>query len=50
MFIRVARVLSLALMAVIVTAVGCQEKKTSKVTIEGPEKKTELKIERTEKK
>lgn len=29
---------------------GCAEKKTRSVTIEGPEKKTELKIESTEKK
>lgn len=29
---------------------GCAEKKTRKITIEGPEKKTELKLESTEKK
>lgn len=29
---------------------GCEEKKTHKITMEGPEKKTELKWETTEKK
>ena len=29
---------------------GCEQKKTRKVTFEGPEKKTEIKLETTEKK
>lgn len=30
--------------------VGCEQKKTRKITVEGPEKKTEFKMETTEKK
>ena len=38
--------------AMVITGVaGCPEnKKTTKVTVEGPKKKTEIKIEKTEKK
>ena len=46
------RSLVCALSAVMMACVlgGCEEKKTRKITIEGPEKKTEIKMETKEKK
>lgn len=42
--------LSIALFAILSSSLtGCSERRTRKVTVEGPEKKTELKLETTDK-
>ncbi len=46
-FQLVQRVAALTAIALLTVSVGCAEKKTRKMTIEGPEKKTEIKLETT---
>ena len=46
---RLFRNAIVVLVATVLGAGGCQHKKTTKISIEGPEKKHELKIETTEK-